>query len=124
MINIEAAEPQQRRQILRELSVLKICESPHIVSFYGAFMDDINGDVVICMEYCEGGSFDDIYKRAHELHGVIGETVLARLAESVNHPVPFSRMIMLIHIHTTYIDMQRARISSFKKCDPQRYVYE
>lgn len=89
MINVET-EPQQRRQIIRELSILKICESPHIVSFYGAFMDDINGSVVICMEYCEGGSFEDIYKRAHELHGVIGETVLARLAESVSHPVPFS----------------------------------
>lgn len=103
MITIESAEPQQRRQIIRELSILKICESPHIVSFYGAFMDDINDSVVICMEYCEGGSFEDIYKRAHELHGVIGETVLARLAESVNHPVPFFEDDHVVNSHTHHI---------------------
>lgn len=77
------AEPQLQRQILRELSFLKTCESPHIVSFYGAFLDDGDTTIAICMEYCDGGSFEDIYKRAREMHGVIGETVLAKLAEAV-----------------------------------------
>lgn len=76
-------EPQLQRQILRELSFLKTCESPHIVSFYGAFLDDGDTTIAICMEYCDGGSFEDIYKRAREMHGVIGETVLAKLAEAV-----------------------------------------
>lgn len=77
-------DPQLQRQILRELSFLKTCESPYIVSFYGAFLDDGETTIAICMEYCEGGSLEDIYKRANQIHGVIGETVLANIAESVS----------------------------------------
>ncbi|KAF7728322.1 Protein kinase C signaling pathway involved MAPKK protein [Apophysomyces ossiformis] len=75
-------DPQLQRQILRELSFLRTCRSPHIVAFYGAFLDDGDTTIAICMEYCEGGSLEDIYKRARDLQGVIGETVLAKIAES------------------------------------------
>lgn len=75
-------DPQLQRQILRELSFLKTCESPYIVAFYGAFLEETT--VSICMEYCEGGSLEDIYKRANELQGVIGETILANVAEAVS----------------------------------------
>lgn len=77
--------PKIQRQILRELSFLKTCQSPHIVSFYGAFLDDGDTTVTLCMEYCEAGSLEDIYKRASELGGVIGEPVLERIAESVSN---------------------------------------
>ena len=30
------------------------CNSPYIVSFYGAFMND-TGDVIMCMEYMDVG---------------------------------------------------------------------
>jgi mitogen-activated protein kinase kinase len=30
------------------------CNSPYIVSFFGAFMNDV-GDVIMCMEYCDPG---------------------------------------------------------------------
>lgn len=36
------------------------------------------------MEYCEGGSLEDIYKRAKQINGVIGETILANIAEAVS----------------------------------------
>jgi serine/threonine protein kinase len=72
---------------LRELSFLKTCHSPQIVSFYGAFLDDGDTTIAICMEYCEAGSLEDIYKRAKELGGVIGEPVLAKIAESVSMSV-------------------------------------
>lgn len=36
------------------------------------------------MEFCEAGSLEDIYKRARDLGGVIGEPVLERIAESVS----------------------------------------
>jgi mitogen-activated protein kinase kinase len=39
------------------------------------------------MEYCEAGSLEDIYKRAKDLGGVIGEPVLAKIAESVSTSV-------------------------------------
>ncbi|KAI7869321.1 kinase-like domain-containing protein [Spinellus fusiger] len=76
-------DPQLQRQILRELSFLRTCGSPHIVAFYGAFLDDGDTTIAICMEYCEGGSLEDIYKRARDMHGLIGETVLAKIAEAV-----------------------------------------
>ncbi|KAG1090869.1 hypothetical protein G6F42_019577 [Rhizopus arrhizus] len=75
-------DPQLQRQILRELSFLKTCESPYIVSFYGAFLDDGETTIAICMEFCEGGSLEDIYKRASKINGVIGETILANIADS------------------------------------------
>jgi mitogen-activated protein kinase kinase len=70
---------------LRELSFLKTCESPYIVSYYGAFLDDGETTIAICMEYCEAGSLEDIYKRANQLKGVIGETILANIAEAVRN---------------------------------------
>lgn len=78
-------DPQLQRQILRELSFLKTCESPYIVSFYGAFLEDGETTIAICMEYCEAGSLEDIYKRANQLKGVIGETILANIAEAVSN---------------------------------------
>lgn len=57
------------------------------MSFYGAFLDDGDTSIAICMEYCEAGSLEDIYKRAKDLGGVIGEPVLAKIAESVSKPV-------------------------------------
>lgn len=36
------------------------------------------------MEYCEGGSLEDIYKRATQINGKIGETILANIAEAVS----------------------------------------
>jgi hypothetical protein len=57
------------------------------VSFYGAFLDDGDTTIAICMEFCEAGSLEDIYKRAKDLGGVIGEPVLAKIAESVSRSV-------------------------------------
>lgn len=40
---------------------MKDCTSPHIVTFYGAFLND-GGDVIMCMEYMDAGSLDRISK--------------------------------------------------------------
>lgn len=42
-----------RKQIMRELQFMHDCNSRHIVSFYGAFMN--GGDISICMEYMDVG---------------------------------------------------------------------
>jgi hypothetical protein len=49
------------------------------------------------MEYCEAGSLEDIYKRARDLGGVIGEPVLERIAESVSNYQSRSARIKSIH---------------------------
>ncbi|KAI9310811.1 kinase-like domain-containing protein [Dichotomocladium elegans] len=115
-ITVEA-EPQLQRQILRELSFLKTCESPHIVSFYGAFLDDSDTTIAICMEYCEGGSFEDIYKRARDMHGVIGETVLARLAEAVCKGLIYLHSKSVIHRDIKPSNILMTRKGEIKLCD-------
>ncbi|ORZ25358.1 kinase-like domain-containing protein [Absidia repens] len=50
-----------RKQIMREMQFLHDCNSKHIVSYYGAFMQ--GDDISICMEYMEVGSLDAISKR-------------------------------------------------------------
>ncbi|CDH57291.1 ste ste7 protein kinase [Lichtheimia corymbifera JMRC:FSU:9682] len=115
-ITVEA-EPQLQRQILRELSFLKTCESPHIVSFYGAFLDDGDTTIAICMEYCDGGSFEDIYKRARDMHGVIGETVLARLAESVCKGLIYLHSKNVIHRDIKPSNILMTRKGEIKLCD-------
>ncbi|CAI5755927.1 unnamed protein product [Candida verbasci] len=46
-------------QIIRELRILHECQSPFIIEFYGAFLNN-NNTIVICMEYCNCGSLDKI----------------------------------------------------------------
>lgn len=47
-----------QNQIIRELKILHECQSPFIIEFYGAFIN--NNTIVICMEYCNCGSLDKI----------------------------------------------------------------
>lgn len=82
---------------MRELAFLKTCNSPHIVSFYGVFLDDGDTTIAICMEYCEAGSLEDIYKRASDLGGAIGEPVLERIAESVCKGLVYLHSKHVIH---------------------------
>lgn len=71
------AKPTVRRQILRELHIMYECQSPYIVSFYGAFLNE--GDVVMCMEYMDCGSLDSIAKKV----GPMRIDVLGKIAEAV-----------------------------------------
>ncbi|KAJ2387823.1 MAP kinase kinase (MEK), partial [Coemansia sp. RSA 2559] len=50
-----------RQQILKELQILHECNSPYIVSFYGAYPKD-NG-VHVCMEFMDLRSFERIYRQ-------------------------------------------------------------
>ncbi|ORX62627.1 kinase-like protein [Hesseltinella vesiculosa] len=91
------ADPNVQRQILRELAFMKKCQSPYVVSFYGAFLNDGEATMSLCMEYCEGGSLLDVYKRASERGGIIGEAVLERIAESVCKGLVYLHSQKLIH---------------------------
>ena len=53
IIHVEAKK-EVRKRIVRELQIMHECNSPNIVSFYGAFLND-SGDVVMCMEYMDCG---------------------------------------------------------------------
>ncbi|ORE05781.1 Pkinase-domain-containing protein [Rhizopus microsporus var. microsporus] len=66
-----------RKQIMRELQFMHDCNSKHIVSFYGAFMN--GGDISICMEYMDAGSLDQIYKK----HGPFPLDVLKKVGYAI-----------------------------------------
>ncbi|PWN18849.1 Pkinase-domain-containing protein [Microstroma glucosiphilum] len=55
------AKPAVRKQILRELQILHECNSPYIVSFYGAYMNEPH--ICMCMEYMDKSSLDTIWKK-------------------------------------------------------------
>lgn len=76
---------------------MKKCQSPYVVSFYGAFLNDGEGTMSLCMEYAEGGSLLDVYQRAKERGGIIGEAVLERIAESVCKGLVYLHSQKLIH---------------------------
>ncbi|KAI9713675.1 MAG: MAP kinase kinase (MEK) [Chrysothrix sp. TS-e1954] len=77
IIHVEA-KPEVRKRIVRELDIMHECNSPYIVSFYGAFMNN-TGDVVMCMEYMDVGSLDSISKN----FGPVRVDVLGKIAEAV-----------------------------------------
>ncbi|KAI7869513.1 kinase-like domain-containing protein [Spinellus fusiger] len=66
-----------RRQIMREMQFLHDCNSEHIVSFYGAFMN--GGDISMCMEYMDVGSLEKIYKAS----GPISNPVLKKITFAI-----------------------------------------
>ncbi|KAF7728317.1 MAP kinase kinase (MEK) [Apophysomyces ossiformis] len=76
IIHVEA-NINVRKQIMRELQFMHDCNSRHIVSFYGAFMN--GGDISICMEYMDVGSLDQICKK----HGPIPMDVLKKVAYAI-----------------------------------------
>ncbi|KAK4540158.1 hypothetical protein LTR36_009744 [Oleoguttula mirabilis] len=77
IIHVEAKK-EVRKRIVRELQIMHECNSPYIVSFYGAFMNE-SGDVTMCMEYMDGGSMDSISKN----FGPVRVDILGKIAEAV-----------------------------------------
>ncbi|TKA61937.1 hypothetical protein B0A49_10956, partial [Cryomyces minteri] len=77
LIHVEAKK-EVRKRIVRELQIMHECNSPYIVSFYGAFMND-GGDVIMCMEYMHCGSLDSISKN----FGPVRVDVLGKIAEAI-----------------------------------------
>ncbi|KAH6566508.1 hypothetical protein BASA60_009440 [Batrachochytrium salamandrivorans] len=58
------------KQILRELRILRLCRSPRVVTFHGAFLHD--GDISIMMEYMDLGTLERIYRKI----GVLPEQII------------------------------------------------
>ncbi|KAF9987668.1 Protein kinase C signaling pathway involved MAPKK protein [Modicella reniformis] len=89
-------DPDFQRLLQRELRTLDQCHSPWIVTFYGAYMED--DELAICMEYCEGGSMEAVYRRVAEKGQTISENILGKIGEAVlNGLVYLHKMHHVIH---------------------------
>jgi len=74
MIKISRSDENQattEKAILRELRILRLCRSPYIVAFYGAFLDD--DAISIMMEFMDLGTLEGLYKK----HGKIRESAVS-----------------------------------------------
>lgn len=80
MIKTNISDPEDEKkvrvQIMRELKILRVCRSPTVVSFYGAFLNE--QDIYIMMEYMNFGSLEHISKK-----GPIPEPVVATIGSSI-----------------------------------------
>lgn len=77
IIRVDAKETV-RKQILRELQIGQNCDSPYVITYYGAFQNEAR-DIVLCMEYMDCGSLDRISKE----FGPVRVDVLGKITESI-----------------------------------------
>lgn len=65
--------------LIKEVSIMKQCDSPFVVKYYGSYYK--NSNLWIVMEYCGGGSISDIIKTTKltlnekQLHSVLVDTL-------------------------------------------------
>ncbi|KAL1918196.1 uncharacterized protein VTP21DRAFT_3462 [Calcarisporiella thermophila] len=109
--------PELRKQVLRELSSLRNCKSPYIVSYLGAFIDDSDQTIEICTEYCEGGSLETVYKQCAKTGQVIGEEILGKIAEAVCKGIVYLHERKVIHRDIKPSNILVTRNGDIKLCD-------
>lgn len=52
--------------IQQEIIMMRDCRHPNIIAYFGSYLR--RDKLWICMEYCGGGSLQDIYQGANSLH--------------------------------------------------------
>ncbi len=109
--------PAIHRQILRELAFNRSCHSDYIVRYYGAFLEDQDTSIAICMEYAEAGSLDAIYKKVKSRNGRTGEKVLGKVAESVLKGLSYLHERKIIHRDIKPSNIVVTREGQIKLCD-------
>lgn len=76
-----------------------------------------DSQIAICMEYCEGGSLDAIYRRIKERQGRTGEKVLGKVAESVLKGLSYLHERKIIHRDIKPSNILVTRNGMIKLCD-------
>ncbi|KAJ6760140.1 SERINE/THREONINE-PROTEIN KINASE C01C4.3-RELATED [Salix purpurea] len=72
------SDPLVRRQIYREIEILRRTDSPYIVQCHGSY-EKPSGDIVIVMEYMELGTLDSLLQK----YGTFDEPKLSHVARQV-----------------------------------------
>jgi mitogen-activated protein kinase kinase len=85
------------KQLLRELNIISSNKHSNIIHFYGAYMSPSTSEIKILMELCEGGSLEAVGKQIKERGAVVGEMIVARLAEGVLQGLAYLHSKKTIH---------------------------
>ncbi|KAK2978721.1 hypothetical protein RJ640_004244 [Escallonia rubra] len=81
-----------RRQIFREMEILRRTDSPFVVRCHGIF-EKPGGDVAILMEYMDAGTLDTLLKS----NGTFSEPSLANIARQVLNGLNYLHSHKIIH---------------------------
>ncbi|XP_051148197.1 mitogen-activated protein kinase kinase 9-like [Andrographis paniculata] len=87
-----------RRQLLREVSILRRTDSPHVVKCHGV-LDLPGGDIAICMEYMDAGTLETLLKTGGGAAGsvVFSEQILAGICRQVLAGLDYLHSHKIIH---------------------------
>ncbi|KAG2667742.1 hypothetical protein I3760_15G129600 [Carya illinoinensis] len=87
------SDPTLRRQVFREMEILRRTDSPHVVRCHGIF-EKPSGDIAILMEYMNLGTLDSLLKSSH---GTFSEPKLADVARQVLNGLNYLHGHKIIH---------------------------
>lgn len=96
-----------QKQIMSELEILYKCDSPYIITFFGAFF--VENRISICTEFMDGGSLD-VFKR-------IPEHVLGRIAVAVVKGLTYLWSLKILHRDVKPSNMLVNTRGQVKLCD-------
>jgi len=85
------------KQLLRELQIISSNKHTNIIDFYGAYMSPSTSEIKILMKFCEGGSLEAVGKQIKERGAVVGEMIVARIAEGVLQGLAYLHSKKTIH---------------------------
>lgn len=120
MKTIPANPETPPRQLRRELDFLSTCIHPNITEFYGAYLSSGNAaaaEVVLLMEFCEGGSLETVSKKLREQKKRIGEQVVAKIALGVLLGLDYLHGRKIIHRDIKPSNILLTRDGVVKLCD-------
>ncbi|XP_071854044.1 serine/threonine-protein kinase 4-like isoform X1 [Apostichopus japonicus] len=80
------------QEIIKEISIMQQCNSPHVVRYYGSYFK--NTDLWIVMEYCGAGSVSDIMRRRSK---TLTEAQIATVLQSTLKGLEYLHFMRKIH---------------------------
>uniref|UniRef100_A0A3Q3LWR0 non-specific serine/threonine protein kinase n=1 Tax=Mastacembelus armatus TaxID=205130 RepID=A0A3Q3LWR0_9TELE len=80
------------QEIIKEISIMQQCNSPHVVRYYGSYFK--NSDLWIVMEYCGAGSVSDIIRMRNK---TLTEEEIATILQSTLKGLEYLHFMRKIH---------------------------
>ncbi|XP_066522231.1 serine/threonine-protein kinase 4-like isoform X3 [Hoplias malabaricus] len=80
------------QEIIKEISIMQQCNSPHVVRYYGSYFK--NSDLWIVMEYCGAGSVSDIIRLRNK---TLSEDEIAAIVQSTLKGLEYLHFMRKIH---------------------------